>query len=176
MEREGERKGEKMRRSEEKPGKEATRLHSEKHSCPRRRDTVADEAVLRRCFRCQPERGGKAFWDAEQLDRDLASRWIPRIASEAFCPRKASVRTLRAGKDHICLTWRSDGGRRQAHLDALVSHELPTGSPGLSAAPVPPKQRRGTHRGGGHHSPAPPGLPAACSMPMALRRQRTGPP
>src|SRR5436305_11192866 len=43
---------------EEKRGKEAIRLHSEKHSCPRRRHTVADEAVLRRCFRCQPERGG----------------------------------------------------------------------------------------------------------------------
>jgi hypothetical protein len=98
---------------------------------------MADEAVLRRCFRCQPERGGKAFWDAEQLDRDLASRWIPRIAREAFCPRKARVRTLRAGKDHLPLRWRSDGGRRQAHFDALVSHELPTGAPVLSAAPVP---------------------------------------
>src|SRR5947209_16151980 len=91
-----------MRRSEEKPGKEATRLHSEKHSCPRRRDIVTDEVVLCRCFRCEPERGGKAFWDAEQLDRDLASRWIPRLASEAFCPRKARVRPLRTGKHHIC--------------------------------------------------------------------------
>src|SRR6266699_1119796 len=135
-----------MRRSEEKPGKEATRLHSEKQSCPRRRDTVADEALLRRCFRCQPERGGKAFWDAEQLDRDLASPWIPRIASEAFCPRKARVRTLPTGKDHLPLTWRSGGRRRQAHLDALGSHQLPPGTPVLSAAPVPPEQRHGTHR------------------------------
>src|SRR5437763_9261405 len=126
-----------MRRSEEKPGKEATRLHSEKHSCPRRRDTVTDEVVLCRCFRCEPERGGKAFWDAEQLDRDLASRWIPRMASEAFCPRKARVRPLRTGKHHIRLTWRSDGGRRQAHLDALVSHELLTSAPVLSAVPIP---------------------------------------
>src|SRR5260370_7410632 len=137
MQREGERKGQKRRRSEEKPGKEVTRLHSEKHSCPRKRDTVADEAALRRCFCCQTERSGKAFWDAEQLDRDPASRWIPRIASEPFRPRKASVRPLRAGKDHICLTWRSDGGGGQAHLDPLMSPALPPGPPLLSPVPVP---------------------------------------
>ena len=157
-----------MRRSEEKPGKEATRLHSEKHSCPRRRHTVADEAVLRRCFRCQPERGGKAFWDAEQLDRDLASRWIPRIASEAFCPRKARVRTLRTGKDHIPLTWRSCGGRRQAHLDALVSHKLPTGAPVLSAAPIAPEQRCGTHRERVQQNTDPTRLRGDFPMPLAL--------
>ena len=133
---------------------------------------MADEAVLRRCFRCQPERGGKAFWDAEQLDRDLASRWIPRIASEAFCPRKARVRTLRTGKDHIRLTWRSDGGRRQAHLDALVSHELPTGAPVLSAAPVPPEQRRGTHRERVQQNTDPTGLRGGFPMPLARLSQR----
>src|SRR5947199_10209030 len=108
-------------------GRRAKRAEDEeKHSCPRRRDIVTDEVVLCRCFRCEPERGGKAFWDAEQLDRDLASRWIPRMASEAFCPRKARVRPLRTGKHHIPLTWRSDGGRREAHPDALVSHGLLT--------------------------------------------------
>jgi hypothetical protein len=34
------------------------------------------------------------------------------------------------------VTWRSDGGRRQAHLDTLVSHELHTGAPVFSPAPI----------------------------------------
>ena len=53
--------------------------------------------------------------------------------------------TLRAGQDHFWIAWRSCGGRRQAHLDALVSHELHTGAPMLSAAPIPPEQGRGTN-------------------------------
>ena len=53
--------------------------------------------------------------------------------------------TLRAGKDHFGLAWRSCEGWRQAHLDALVSHELHTGAPMLSPAPILPEQRRGTN-------------------------------
>jgi len=123
-----------MKGIEEKPGKKAMRLHSEKQSCPRRRNTVAAQAVL---SRRQPERGSKDCWDAEQLDRDLASRWSTRIASEPLCPREARAGTLRAGKDHFRFAWQSCGGRRQAHLDALVSHELYTGAPVLSPAPIP---------------------------------------
>jgi hypothetical protein len=39
--RDGERKGQKMRGNEEQPGKEAMGLHSEKHACPRRGETEA---------------------------------------------------------------------------------------------------------------------------------------
>src|SRR5947209_11811469 len=53
--------------------------------------------------------------------------------------------TLGAGEDHVRCAGRSGGGRRQAHLDALVSHELHTGTPVFSATPIPPKQRRGTN-------------------------------
>ena len=84
----------------------------------------------------QTERGGKAFWDAEVLDRDLASRWSTHIASEPLCPREARVGTLRARKDHVRAAKRSCGGRRQTHLDTLVSHELHTGAPVLSPAPI----------------------------------------
>src|SRR6266566_1254777 len=108
------------------------RLHSEKQACPRRRNPTAVKTVL---SRRQTERDGKAFWDAEQSDRDLASRWSTRIASEPLCPREARVRSLRAGQDHVRFVWRSCGGRRQAHLDALVPHELHTGAPVLSPAP-----------------------------------------
>ena len=54
--------------------------------------------------------------------------------------------TLGTGKDHFPFAWRS-GGRRQVHLDTLVSHELHAGASlslnralsgfaGLSAAPL----------------------------------------
>jgi hypothetical protein len=55
----------------------------------------------------QTERGGKAFWDAEQLDRDWASRWSKGIASQSLLPREASVGSLRAGKDLFRFAWRS---------------------------------------------------------------------
>jgi hypothetical protein len=82
------------------------RLHAEQQTCPRRRSAVPAQAML---SRCQTERGGKDFWDAEQLDRDLASRWSTRIANEPLCPREAIVGSLRAGKDHFHFAWRSCG-------------------------------------------------------------------
>ncbi len=95
---------------------------------------MPSQAVL---SRRQTERGGKVFWDAEELDRDLASRWSTHIASEPLCPREARVGTLRAGQDHFRAAKRSCGGRRQAHLNALVPHELHAGAPVLSPAPIP---------------------------------------
>jgi hypothetical protein len=50
------------------------------------------------------------------------------------------VRALRTGEDHVRSGWRS-GGRRQAHFEALVLHELYTGSPVFSAAPISPERR-----------------------------------
>ena len=49
--------------------------------------------------------------------------------------------TLRTGKDHVRCAWRSAGRRWQAHFDALVLHELQTGAPMLSPAPIPPEER-----------------------------------
>ncbi len=114
------------------------RLPSEKQTCPRRGNPTAVKTVLNRR---QTERGGKALWDAEQSDRHLPRCWDARVTSEPLCPREARVRALRAGKDHVRCAWRSGGGRRQAHLDALVSHEQHTGAPVLSPAPVAPEQR-----------------------------------
>ena len=131
--RDGERKEQKMRRIEEKSGKKAMRLPSEKQTCPRRGNPTAVKTVL---TRSPTERGGKALWDAEQSDRHLARCWDARVTSEPLCPREARVRALRAGKDHVRFAWRSGGGRRHAHLDALVSHELHTGTPVFSATPI----------------------------------------
>ena len=81
------------------------------------------------------------FGDTKQLDRDLARSFSTRIAREPLCPREARVGTLRTGKDDFRVAWRSSDGRHQAHLDALVPHELETGTPMLSPAPIPPEKR-----------------------------------
>jgi hypothetical protein len=87
-------------------------------------------------MRWQAEEGGEGFWNPEQLDRDRASRWGTGIASQSLLPREARVRSLRAGKDHVRTAKRSCGWGRQAHLNALVPHELHTGTPVRSSAPI----------------------------------------
>jgi hypothetical protein len=91
------------------------------------------------------EESGKALRNPEQCDGDRTSRCAPRIASQTLCPRETNVSTLCARKDHV--RWSGRSGRRwwHARLDPLVSHELQTGAPMLSAAPVLPKQRLGTN-------------------------------
>ena len=131
-----------MGRIEDQSGKEAMRLYSEKQACPSRGNLTAVKTML---SRRQTERGGKVFWDTEESDRHPTGCGNSCVASKPLCPREASVGTLRAGKDHFCFAWRSCGGGRQAHLDALVSHELHTGAPMLSPAPIPPEQGRGTN-------------------------------
>jgi hypothetical protein len=63
---------------------------------------VAAKALL---SRRQLERGGKQFWDAEQLERDLARHWSTRIAGQPLFPREASVRSLPTGKEHFRFVW-----------------------------------------------------------------------
>lgn len=147
------------------------RLHPEKPACPRRGNATAVQAVLG-CR--QPERGGKGCWDAEQPDRDLPSRWQTRIASEALGPREARVRALRTGEDHR-RDGRRSGGRRQAHFEALVSHELDTGAPVCSAAPIAPEQWGRTYlqRMKQHTDLA--RLCGGVALPLALLSQRAGP-
>jgi hypothetical protein len=84
-----------MRGREEKLGKKARRLRSERHACLRRGMAEAVEAVL---SRCQTERSRKAFWDAEQSDRHLASRGEARIASQPLLPRESVMSPLCTGK------------------------------------------------------------------------------
>jgi hypothetical protein len=85
----------KMREIEEELGKEAMRLHPEKHACPRRRNPKAAEAVL---SRDQAERGGKAECPAEQFDRHPARCWGTRIASQPLLKVETIMRALRTGK------------------------------------------------------------------------------
>jgi len=77
--------------------------------------------------------------------------------------------TLRAGQDHVGCTWQSCGGRRQAHLDALMSHELHTGTPVFSATPIPPEQWRGTNPERVEQDTDPTRLRGCLPMPLTLQ-------
>src|SRR6266567_8211961 len=77
--------------------------------------------------------------------------------------------TLRAGQDHVRCAWRRCGGRRQAHLDTLVSHELHAGTPVFSATPIPPEQRRGTNPQRMEQDTDPTRLRGCFPMPLTLQ-------
>jgi hypothetical protein len=120
---------------------------------------------------------GKTFGDPEQLDRDLACCSRTSITNETRCPREAGVSTLRARKDHVHIGGRRGGRwrwRRQAHLNALMAHELHTGAPVFSAAPISPQERGGTHleRMEQHADLA--WLCGRAAIPLTLFAQRTG--
>ena len=75
---------------------------------------MAAKAVL---SRRQTERGGKDFWDAEQLDRDVASRWCTRRASPAALPTRGDSALAARGKGSLplCiakLRWEAAGSPR----------------------------------------------------------------
>jgi hypothetical protein len=123
--------------------------------------------------RCQPERGSKGCWDAEELDRDGPSCWKTRIASQPLRPRETRVRPLRTGQDHVrCARPRGDGWR-QAPLEAVVSHELHAGAPVLSAAPISPEQRCGTHPQRMQQDTDLARLRCGAAIPLTLLTQRT---
>ena len=84
------------------------------------------------------------------------------------------MRSLGAGQDHVRCAGRSGSRRRQAHLDVLVSHELQTGAPMFSSAPIAPEQRgraddewmqKHTHLAG---------LRGSAAIPLTLLAQGTG--
>ena len=69
----------------------------EKRAFPSRGDRS-----LRQCddsLRCeQAEESCEAFWDPEQLDRDLGSSWGSCIPSQPLLPRETIMRPLRTGE------------------------------------------------------------------------------
>jgi hypothetical protein len=123
--------------------------------------------------RRQPERDGHSFWDAEQSDRHPSSSFGTSITSQPPFPRETRVRALRTGQAHV-RCGRLRGGRwRQAHLDALVPHELQTGAPVRSAAGVAPEQRCGTHPQRMEQHTHLARLRGRAAIPLALLTQRT---
>ena len=122
--------------------KEGMRLPSEKTACPSRR---TPSAVRTKSGRRQTQRGGKGCWDAEHPDRDWPSGGNASIASQPLLPAETRPRALCARQDHVCDGWRSGGRWRQAHLQALVAHELHAGTPICSPAPIAPEERGSAH-------------------------------
>jgi len=112
-------------------------------------------------------------WHPEELDADLPLGWRPRIASQARLPREARARPLRARKDHVCIGGRSGSGWRQAHLDVLLAHELHTGTPVRSPAPIAPEQRCGTHSERMQQHTHLARLRGSTPIPLTLLTQRT---
>ena len=81
---------------------------------------------------------------------------------------------LCARKDHIRIAWQRGSGWRQAYLDTLISGELHTGASMLSAAPISPVQRRGTHLEGMEQHAHLPRFVRLAPLPLALLAQRAG--
>lgn len=84
------------------------------------------------------------------------------------------MRALRARQDCIYGGWRSGGGRRQAHLNALVSHELYAGTSMYSPAPIAPEERLiPNHERMQEHTHLT-WLFGGAALPLTLLAQRTG--
>lgn len=84
-----------MGESEEQPGKEVMRSHSEKQASLRRENPKVAEGVL---SRGQSERGGKAFWDTEQRESDPTRSFGSCVASEPLLPTETIMRPLCMGE------------------------------------------------------------------------------
>jgi hypothetical protein len=112
------------------------RLHSEKQTCPRRRNPTALKTAL---SGRQTERDGKAFWDAEQSDCHPSRHVRACIASQPRCPRKPRVRPLgtRKGRGRDREEWRA--GRFNLDLDALMAHQLDACPAVETTTPIPPE-------------------------------------
>jgi hypothetical protein len=103
----------------------------------------------------------------------VTSGWRTRIASQPLFPRETRVRSLRTGQDHVRCARLRGGGWRQAHLDALMSHELLTSAPVISAAPISPEQRCGTHPEWMQQHTHLARLRASAAIPLTRLAQRT---
>ncbi len=122
----------------------------------------------------QAEQRSESVWHAEQSDRDVTICWRTRVASQPLLPAETRVRSLCAGQDHLRSGWRSGGGRRQAHLNALMSHELDTGPPMFSPALIAPEQRGRTHLERMQQHTHLAWLGSGAAIPLALCAQRAG--
>ena len=125
-----------------KPGKEATRCHSEQRACPRRGNAEAPKRHLRRR---QAEPGSKACWETEQTDRHSASRWGSGIARPPLGKRETVMCPLSTREDGRRWCWLRLGLLKR-HVHPLVAQELHAGTPMRSTTPITPEQRSGANR------------------------------
>ena len=151
--------------------KEDMRLPSKQPAGPSRR---TPSAVRTESDHRHTERGGKGCWDAEHPDRDGPSGGTASIASQPLLPRETIPGALWARQDHLRDGWRSGGWWRQAHLQALVAHELQAGTPMVSAAGVAPEERSSPNRERMQEHADLTWLRRRIAIPLTLLAQRTG--
>jgi hypothetical protein len=124
----------------------------------------------------QSKRGSKAFWDAEQLDRDRTCPWHTCIASEPLSPREAGVRPLCPRKD--CRQRRGAAlGRRflsKPHLAVLITHQLYARPPVEPPPPILPEKWLRTDSQGVQQDTDLARLFGDAAIPLTLLAQRTG--
>ena len=113
--------------------------------------------------------------DAKEPDGDGTSGWRTHIARQPLLPAEPRVRPLRTGENYLPTGRRSDSRRRQAHFHALMSHQLLTGAPMDSAAPIVPEQRSRTHLQRMEQYTDLPRLCRCLAVPLTLLTERAGP-
>ena len=146
------------------------RLHPEKYACPRRKNPKAAETML---SRDQTERGGKAFWDAEQFDPHPARCWGTRIASQSLLKVETVMRALRTRKRRRRGVRAHGESLLHLHLEVLAAQRQ-AGPSMVPTTPVPPEQRfRPDDEWMQQHAHLA-RLGGGAALPLALLPQRTG--
>src|SRR6266567_4379100 len=123
-----------MSKTMEHSGSEDMTSHTEQQAGPRSRHT--DAAVVR-LRRRKAEESGKVARNAVQRDQRSALGRSAGIASQPLFPGQTVVGTLRTGKDNRLFFGAQLGRRRGLYVHPLTAQQLSTGSPLLSARPVP---------------------------------------
>ena len=118
-------------------------IRLEKHAFPRRIVLCLSQEVLQ--LGKQAEEVGEGIGHAEELDRDPASSAGACIARQPLGKRETVMGPLRTREDRRRWDWRRQG-LLQRDVYPLTVQQLHTGPSLLSAAPIPPEQRRRAHR------------------------------
>ena len=145
---------------------------SEKHAFPRKTASRLSEEMLQ--LGGQAEEVGEGIRHAEKLDRDPASGGGAGIARQPLSKRETVMRPLRTREEGRRWYWRRQV-LLQRYVDPLAAQQVHTGVPVLSAAPIPPEQRRRAHRKWMQQQTDPAGLCRFASVPLTLLAQGTGP-
>jgi hypothetical protein len=96
------------------------------------------------------------------------------IASQPLLPGQAGVGTLRTGKDNRLFFGAKLRRRRGLYVHTLTAQQFSTGSPLLSARPVPPEQCLGASLAGMEQHAHLAGFARLVTVPLTLLTQGTG--
>ncbi len=165
------RKGQKKRGAEEKPGKEVTRLRSEKQAF---RGGEIQGSSSSRSSLSQTEPASKIFWDTEQAHRHPASCWSAGIARQPLLKAEAIMGPLCTGQGRSRDVWVGREGRLHLHLQALTCELLHACSTMEPPAPVLPEERSRPDDEGMQQHTHLTRLGGGPALPLTLLAQRAG--